>query len=145
MGWDIGVLLLPLIGFVGTSAMTFSPHILIVDDNADVRMLIREVLSRMTSLIDECGNGQDAVERLRENRYDLVLTDICMPYLDGYGVLDYIRRMSLSTRPGVIVISGNISSGEETHLLHLGAARVLTKPLSIARLVAVCQETLVKS
>ncbi|HEY3308930.1 MAG TPA: response regulator [Desulfuromonadaceae bacterium] len=72
---------------------TVLPVVLLVDDSRENRELLRLLLLKKQLLIDEAGNGHEAVEMFRENEYDLVLMDIQMPIMDGYTATRQIRQM----------------------------------------------------
>jgi PleD family two-component response regulator len=76
---------------VGAQAGGMSKKILVADDNAASRELIREVLEMSGYDVIEAADGRDAVTCTRESAPDLVLVDIQMPRLDGYGVLRELR------------------------------------------------------
>ena len=77
--------------------------VLVVEDDADVRQLMSVILEREQLDVDEAVNGQKALQRLDERRYDLVVLDIMLPLLNGFEV--YEKICSLDPRPAVIVIS----------------------------------------
>jgi len=66
-------------------------HIMIVDDNAGIRRVIRTLLSGRNASFTECGDGMDAVAEFARSRPDIVLMDIRMPQLDGLGAMKQIR------------------------------------------------------
>ena len=112
-----------------------APHALIVDDNPDLRRYITELLDpvyRVTTAAD----GVGALELMRAERPDIVLSDVMMPRLDGFGLLRAIREdPALATIP-VILLSAR--AGEESAIegLDVGADDYLTKPFSARELLA---------
>src|SRR6202030_2568346 len=77
----------------GDAALVSRPlHILLADDSPDNRMLIRAYLKKTPYSLDEAENGKVAVDRFIEGKYDVVLMDIQMPVLDGYGAVRMIRE-----------------------------------------------------
>ena len=76
--------------------------VIVVDDEAPARALIREFLSAHTNLeiLAECSNGFDAVKAIAKERPDLVLLDIQMPKLDGFEVLELLEE-----KPAVIFVT----------------------------------------
>ena len=66
--------------------------ILIVDDEAPIRALIRLTLERAGYTCDEAATGTEAADKIEANTYDLALLDIMLPGPDGYELLDYLRR-----------------------------------------------------
>jgi CheY-like chemotaxis protein len=82
--------------------MTTSPRrVLIVDDDAVIRKLLGSMLRQHDLNVDEAADGHQALELLKENTYTVVLLDLLMPNVDGFGVLD-----GLESSPVVLVITG---------------------------------------
>src|SRR5262249_19383093 len=109
--------------------------ILLADDNADMREYLAHLL-RDTYRVHAVSDGLEAVEATRRLRPDLVLADVLMPGLDGFGVLEAIRNdPSLSGTP-VILLSAR--AGEESRVegLHAGAHDYLVKPFTARELLA---------
>jgi two-component system KDP operon response regulator KdpE len=100
--------------------------ILVVDDQEDIRLLLRIELSAEGHHISEAANGEEALAALTDDAPDLMLLDIMMPVLDGWEVL---RRLD-GEGPPVVVITGMASSDDRhrTELLELGALDVIAKP-----------------
>ena len=111
------------------------PRILIADDNADMRDYIARLLGdRWTTELVE--DGVAALDAINTNRPDLVLTDVMMPKLDGFGLLKAIRGDNELRDLPVIMLSAR--AGEEARVegLDAGADDYLTKPFSARELVA---------
>jgi CheY-like chemotaxis protein len=81
-----------------------SKRVLIVDDDASIRALLGSVLRRRDLIVDEAHDGVEALNLLKENSYSVVLLDLLMPKLDGFGVIKDIGS-AIST-PVVLVITG---------------------------------------
>ena len=80
-------------GAVPSSSPETSPlHILLVEDNADNRLLVKAFLKKTSHQLDYAKDGQEALEKFKNNLYDLVLMDIQMPIMDGYTATREIRR-----------------------------------------------------
>jgi len=80
---------------------TASKRVLIVDDDAVIRELLCAILRQRDLVVDEAADGQEALELLKENIYSVVLLDLLMPNVDGFGVLE-----GLTSSPVVLVITG---------------------------------------
>jgi PAS domain S-box-containing protein len=109
--------------------------IVLADDNTDMREYVAHLLRDKYRVHAVC-DGQKAVEATRQLHPDLVLTDVMMPALDGFGVLDAIRAdPSLSSTP-VILLSAR--AGEESRVegWHAGANDFLVKPFTARELLA---------
>ena len=79
------------------------PRILIVDDDASIRGLLRVIAERTGILADEASDGIHAIELLDRNPYDVVLLDLAMPQVNGFDVIERLR--SKIRRPVVIVLT----------------------------------------
>jgi YesN/AraC family two-component response regulator len=101
-------------------------RILLVDDNVMMRRLIINLFSRDEFSFDEAGDGREGLERMSNNQYDLVITDIVMPRMEGIEMILEAKR----SFPGVKIIA--ISGGEPFYLTlakKLGIQGIFTKPL----------------
>jgi CheY-like chemotaxis protein len=118
-------------------------RILIADDQASVRSLIRSILEAAGHKVVEARNGQEAI-RLSSEEDDLVVTDVLMPEKDGLEVVRHIKQQKRKS-PVLVVTSGWTNS--EVDLLKvattLGADRVLAKAKVRGELLAVVTEMLV--
>ena len=110
-------------------------RILVVDDNADMRDYVHRLLGSRWS-VETAINGKDALERIRSNKPALVLTDVMMPVLDGFGLLRELRADPDLRDLPVILLSAR--AGEEARVegLDSGADDYLTKPFSARELIA---------
>ncbi len=104
-------------------------RLLIVDDEEMMRTFLREVLSEEGYEIELAASGDEAVERLEADAFDIVLTDIVMPGMDGLGVVAAARKMP--TDLDVIVMTGYASMETAVESMKLGAADYITKPFNI--------------
>jgi len=107
--------------------------ILIVDDEPNICQMLACALEPHGYQVDTAPGGLDAIERLRQRGYDLVITDIMMAGADGFAVLDAARTRP--DPPDVIIITGFGSIPAAVDAMKRGAAEYLTKPLDIPRLL----------
>lgn len=108
-------------------------RILIVDDEPDMRLAVRNVLKLRGYEISEAGDGPSALEMARESRPDLVLLDMRLPGMDGIEVLDGLKKID-DTVPVVMITGyGHIQSAVD--VMKLGASEYLQKPFENAQLV----------
>ena len=110
-------------------------RILVADDNADMRDYLHRLLSREYA-VTIVADGQTALERIRDQRFDLVLTDVMMPRLDGFGLLAALRAGESTRSLPVIMLSAR--AGEEARIegVNAGADAYLIKPFSARELLA---------
>jgi PAS domain S-box-containing protein len=118
-----------------TSEPLDKPTVLLVDDNRDMREYVTRLLDPRFAVI--CAHdGQFALDLLEEGlRPDLVLSDVMMPRLDGFGLLKALRARALTSSTPVIFLSAR--AGEEAHIegLDVGADDYLIKPFSARELI----------
>ncbi|MFL6246466.1 MAG: two-component system response regulator [Vicinamibacterales bacterium] len=123
--------------------MTSGQHqrVLVADDDPVVRNILVQALRRKSLIIDEAADGREAIDLLREHAYCVVLLDILMPNVNGFGVLDAIDAESLDA-PVVLVVSGaerNVLDCLDSQRIH-GIVRKPFDPLEVAAVVAACVE-----
>jgi len=115
------------------------PRILVVDDDEDIRSLLRELLHRAGYQVDDAPNGRAALRQLFEAPPALVLLDVSMPELDGYQTLERIR--DLSDVP-VIMLTARTQELERVRGLASGADDYVSKPFGRQELLARIQALL---
>jgi two-component system, NtrC family, nitrogen regulation response regulator NtrX len=106
--------------------------ILVVDDEKSIRNTLKEILEYEKFEVDEAAEGQEALEKARNNRYDVILLDIKMPRMDGIEVLEQL--MKFSDAP-VVMISGHGTVETVVEAIKKGAYDYITKPLDLNRLL----------
>jgi len=117
------------------------PHILVVDDEADIRGLLKEILSEEGYEVDVAANAAQARASRARQSPDLVLLDIWMPDVDGISLL---REWSASTTDGcpVVMMSGHGTVETAVEATRLGAFDFVEKPLSLAKLLRTVERAL---
>ena len=117
------------------SAAAPPPRILLADDNADMRRYVQRLL-RSSYEVRTVADGEAALAAVRENPPDLVVTDVMMPRLDGFGLLKALRADPRTHAIAVIMLSAR--AGEEARVegLAAGAHDYLVKPFSAAEMLA---------
>jgi DNA-binding response OmpR family regulator len=103
--------------------------ILVVDDDANIRMSVRICLEQEGYLIEQAANGIEALEMIHEGRPDLVLLDLAMPLMDGMTLLAEVRSLFPDRRIRVIVMTAHGSVKTAIGAVRLGASDFLRKPL----------------
>lgn len=114
--------------------------ILVVDDAAFMRMMIRDILAREGYVIQEAVNGRDAIEKYRETRPDLVTLDITMPEVDGIEALQAIRQINPDAR--VLMVSAMGQQKLIVDALEAGAADFLVKPFQPTKVLQAVKKCL---
>ena len=116
------------------------PHILVVDDEDAVRDLLAKTLTMADYDVDTAKDGQEAIGRLRTITYDLLITDLKMPGMDGLSVIREARRISADLP--IIVITGYSTEASAIEAINLGVAGYLTKPFRLPRILAAAARAL---
>lgn len=113
------------------------PSVLVVDDNTNIRRSLRRYLERQGYSIVEADNGQMAMTHLAAQVFDVVISDVFMPNMNGFEFLMTIRGDHPDLQ--IIMMSGGGTLGSQSVLdaaAKLGAAFVLEKPFEMAELMA---------
>lgn len=109
--------------------------ILAVDDEPDLTDLILYHLMRTGHEVTTAANGWEAIHAARTNRPDIILLDLMLPDLDGFGVCEILRRDPATATIPIIIVSAWASSDSRNLGLELGALDYITKPFSPQELV----------
>ena len=118
-------------------------HVLVVDDEDQIRKLIRLVLQQEGHTVVEASNGKRAIQHIQEAAIDLMISDIFMPDMDGLELIRFIRKTN--SRIKVIAISGAGKEGPDLYLNiaeQFGADAILIKPFAPAQLIEKVSELL---
>ena len=127
------------------STRTASPvagraRVLVVDDEATIRDLLLKTLALAEYDVDLAPDGRSALERLRLVPYDLLITDLKMPGVDGLAVIREARRLKADIP--VIIITGFSTEASAIEAVNLGVSGYLTKPFRVPRVLAVAAKAL---
>ena len=115
--------------------------ILIVDDEPTILELLKLNLEMAGHEVSLAGDGETAITRVEREHPDLVLLDVMMPAMDGWGVLSAIRNGNFG-QPKVIILSAKVSSRDLSHGFELGADDYLTKPFDVNQVTERIDEVL---
>jgi DNA-binding response OmpR family regulator len=107
--------------------------LLIVDDEAYIRNVVREYAEFEEYVVEEAENGMEAIEKCRENRYDLIIMDVMMPRLDGYSASKEIRKHSNTP---IIMLSARGEEYDKLFGFEIGVDDYVVKPFSPKELMA---------
>lgn len=109
-------------------------RILIADDKATSRELLRTVLERQGYAIIEAGNGEEALQKVRADQPDLILLDLQMPLRNGYEVLGELRQDARYAALPIIALTASAMRGDREKALAAGFTGYLSKPVTLDQL-----------
>jgi DNA-binding response OmpR family regulator len=110
-----------------------SKTILVVDDKANVRTLVRDYLTEQGLRVLVADNGQNALYAARQEKPDLILLDIMMPEMDGF---EFIRAYRKESDTPIILLTARLEEPDKVAGLELGADDYITKPFGMRELLA---------
>lgn len=113
--------------------MSEERRLLVVDDDRAIRELVKRLMVRHGFVIDTAADGQDAWPLIAENVYDAVLLDLMMPNLNGFDLVDRLRREKPSLLPRIVVMTA-FSRGGKVPIVE-GVHSILRKPFDIGELL----------
>ncbi len=109
-------------------------NILIIDDEPDLLEKLAQVLVKEKYTVDTASDGKQALDKIWNDQYDLILLDIMLPYIDGLEILKEMRASGVGTPVLMLTAKGDVD--DRVAGLNLGADDYLAKPFSIAELLA---------
>lgn len=115
--------------------MPDSARILAVDDEPELTDLFHYHLTRAGHSVEVAANGWEAIEAIRRSRPDLILLDLMLPDLDGFGVCEILRQNPATATIPIVIVSAWSSPDTRNLGLELGALDYITKPFSPGELV----------
>ena len=113
-----------------------SGRVLVVDNDEDVRHVLRETLQRLGCDVVEAADGREALQKIGSDKFDLVLVDLDIPYVHGHDVIRALRDPALKRSVPIIVLSGSVGEQQGLQSLVIGANVFLSKPPDTAALSA---------
>ncbi|HEX9774990.1 MAG TPA: response regulator [Actinomycetota bacterium] len=117
-------------------------NILVVDDDPDIRYLIKATLEMDEHTVTLAENGEEAIDRIKKRRFDLVVLDIMMPRKGGFAVLEELRQLKGRETTRVIVVTAKHDPGGVTKEVGLGALDHIAKPFLPSELQAAVERAL---
>src|SRR5919204_6270314 len=118
-----------------------TPHVLVVDDEPSLRLLLRVNLELAGFRVDEARGGAEALQLVRSGPYDLVLLDVMLPDVGGYDVVRTLTEAGADAPP-VVFLSARASAEDQRQGLEAGAIDFVTKPFDPEALTARVWENL---
>src|SRR4051812_6517783 len=119
-----------------------SRRILTVDDSPSMRMLLRAALTEQGFTVFEAEDGVDALEKLEAATPDLVITDINMPRMDGFGLIEALRSGDIQAGLPILVLTTEASDEKKARARSAGATGWIVKPFDREKLGAAIRRVL---
>ena len=116
------------------------PRVLVVDDEASIRVLLAKTLALAEYDVDVAPDGRSALERMRLYPYDLLIADLKMPGMDGLAVIREAKRYKADLP--VIIITGFSTESSAIEAVNIGVAGYLTKPFRVPQVLAAAAKAL---
>jgi len=113
-------------------------RVLVVEDELPTQQVLAEILTDEGYVVDVASHGLQALERVRMALPDVVLLDLNMPVMDGWGFRKALRQMEGGDRPRIILLTADYNSREKAE--RIGARAYLTKPFDIDELLTKISE-----
>ncbi len=110
--------------------------VLLVDDEDSLRKVVKDLLERDGYIVSEARDGVQALDQVDRVGPDIIVLDLNMPGLDGYGVLSHLRSRPATADIPVIVLTAKSDEDNEVRVFELGADDFLTKPFRARALSA---------
>ncbi len=114
-------------------------RVLLAEDTPTNQLLVKKVLGKRGHTVDVAQDGEEAVARATQTRYDVILMDVQMPKQDGLQATIALRRSSVGAQTPIIALTAYAMSGDRRRCLEAGMDDYLAKPLDIRRLVEVVE------
>jgi two-component system chemotaxis response regulator CheY len=118
-------------------------HALVVEDSPTMRQLIVFALSRIRTLkVVEADDGVDALKKLAQRRFDVMITDINMPMMDGLKLVSMLRKDANHREMPIVIITTEGAQEDRQRALSLGANAYITKPIQAPQVIQKVKELL---
>jgi two-component system chemotaxis response regulator CheY len=118
-------------------------NVLIVEDSPTMRQLIVFALKRIRGLnIVEAGDGVDGLKKLSATKFDMILTDINMPIMDGLKLVSLVRSDPNYASVPIVIITTEGASEDKERAIALGANAYITKPIQTTQILEVAKRLL---
>jgi len=119
-----------------------SASVLTVDDSASLRMAIRIALTGAGYKVTEAGDGREGLAKAQSERFDMILTDLNMPNMDGLSMIKEIRKLPTQTGVPIVFLTTESDDGIKQQAKMAGATGWLVKPFVPEQLLRVVQKVL---
>jgi signal transduction histidine kinase/CheY-like chemotaxis protein len=118
-----------------TDPKKLTGNILLAEDNEDNQLIINHFLKKTSCKVDLANDGKEALEKVKEGKYDLVLMDMQMPIMDGYASTKAIRDLEKDKHTIIIALTANALEEDKNKCLESGCDAYLSKPISSENLI----------
>ena len=108
--------------------------VMVVDDNEDLREMLRYMVERLGYRVVEAENGREAIELARHKCPDLILMDLSMPVMDGFAATRRLRQIEEVSHVPIVAITANRKEQSQADALAAGCNEYLTKPVNFHQL-----------
>jgi len=115
-------------------------RVLLVDDEADITYIVEFILAQSDIEVDYCNDSRQAVPKLLEKDYSLLILDLMMPHLSGFEVLQEVRKQEKLKGLPIMILSSRQLSPDETSLIDSMHANMMSKPFEPHRLLEKVRE-----
>ncbi|MCX7878845.1 MAG: response regulator transcription factor [Ignavibacteria bacterium] len=116
--------------------------ILVVDDEKDILELIDYNLSKNGYRVKTATTGEEALELIKENDYDLIILDLMLPGIDGFDITKIIKADKQKSNIPIVMVTAKADEADKVAGLEIGADHYVTKPFSPRELLAIVKATL---
>ena len=108
--------------------------ILVADDTPSSRELIRDVLENIGFIVLEAADGNEALRQAHSAHPDLILLDLHMPHLDGFGVIQELRRSTEFDHTPIVALTASAMQGDRERAMSAGFTAYIAKPIGLSAL-----------
>ncbi len=116
--------------------------ILVVDDEEDIRLVLEARLTAAGFRVETAANGMEALSKIRTSPPDLVVLDLMLPGIDGFGICGMVKRDQRFSRIPIIMLTARVQSNDRKTSAKLGADAFIAKPFQAEELIARIKELL---
>jgi two-component system chemotaxis response regulator CheY len=115
-------------------------EVLAIDDSASVRQMVGYTLRQAGYEVAEAGDGLDGLDRARRQKFDLIITDLNMPRMDGIAMISAIRKLPAYAHTPILMLTTESQPEKKDAGRKAGATGWIVKPFQAAQLVAVTRK-----
>lgn len=120
--------------------MANNKKIIIVEDDKDINSLIAYNLGKKGFVAEQAFDGAGAMQRIKEDVFDIVILDIMLPGIDGFDICKEIKNDPRYSRSFIVVVSAKCNEQDKLYAHLLGADYYLTKPFNLSRILGAVKE-----